>query len=207
MINKIPSTAEMKHYSAEEFCADMDAILETITKEDTAYIIDTEKGQYVICPAHWFDILNIKRESNYLATYTVQYALTQNRETAELVCADIRRRLYTFSYGTVEKMIADVTAFLKEHPDNEAAAAWSALVTDMQDEISRMETVTIEFTIDNQLLADVIAYTKARGITFQQLAETSIETLIRERPTLSDLQAIDPGSVPAASEPEKKEEP
>ncbi len=28
MINKIPSTAEMKHYSAEEFCADMDAILD-----------------------------------------------------------------------------------------------------------------------------------------------------------------------------------
>ncbi|MBR5619253.1 MAG: hypothetical protein IKW76_05920 [Clostridia bacterium] len=206
MINKIPSTAEMKHYTAEEFCADMDAILDTITKEDTAYIIDTDKGQYVICPAHWYDILNIKRESNYLATYTVQYALTQNRETAELVCADIRRRLYTFSYGTVEKMIEDVTAFLKEHPDNEAAAAWSALVTDLQDEMTRIDTVTVEVSLDEQLLADAMAYAQARGITFQQLAETSIETLIREKPTLSDLQAIDPGSAPAASEPEKKAE-
>ena len=120
MLKAHPSTSEMKHYTAEEFCADMDAILETITKEDTAFIIDSEKGQYVICPAHWFDMLNIKRESNYLATYTVQYALTQNRETAELVCADIRRRLYTFSYGTVEKMIADVTVFLKEHPENDS---------------------------------------------------------------------------------------
>lgn len=206
MLKQHPSTAEMKHYSAEEFCADMDAILETITKEDTAYIIDSEKGQYVICPAHWFDILNIKRESNYLATYTVQYALTQNRETAELVCADIRRRLYTFSYGTVEKMIADVTAFLKEHPDNEAAAAWSALVADMQDEMTRIDTVTVELTINNRMLQDTMQYVQKRGITFQQLAETSIETLIRERPTLSDLQAIDPGSAPAASEPEKKEE-
>ena len=129
MLKKIPSTSEMQHFTAEEFSARMDEILDTITKEDTAYIIDTDKGPYVICPAHWFDILQIRRESNYLATYTVQYALLQNRETAELVCADIRRRMYTFSYGTVEKMIADVTAFLKEHPDNEAAAAWNALVT------------------------------------------------------------------------------
>ena len=183
MFKEHPTTAEMKHYTAEEFCADMDAILDSITREDTAYIIDAEKGSYVICPAHWFDLL-IKRESNYLATYTVQYALTQNRETAELVCADIRRRLYTFSYGTVEKLIADVTAFLKDHPDNEAAAAWSALVTDMQDEILRMETVTIEFTIDNQLLADAMAYVQVRGITFQQFAETSIETLVLEHGAL-----------------------
>ena len=28
MLKQRPSTAEMKHYSAEEFCADMDAILD-----------------------------------------------------------------------------------------------------------------------------------------------------------------------------------
>ena len=44
MLKQHPSTAEMKHYSAEEFCADMDAILDSITKEDTAYIIDAEKA-------------------------------------------------------------------------------------------------------------------------------------------------------------------
>ena len=175
-----PTTAEMKHYTAEEFCADMDAILETITREDTAYIIDAEKSSYVICPAHWFDLLN-RRESNYLATYTVQYALLQNRETAELVCADIRRRMYTFSYGTVEKMIADVTAFLKEHPDNE-----------------------VEVSLDEQLLADVMAYVKARGLTFQQLAETSIETLIREHGSLLNYKPDAPAA--PTDEPEQKEE-
>ena len=199
MINKIPSTAEMKHYSAEEFCADMDAILETITKEDTAYIIDTEKGQYVICPAHWFDILNIKRESNYLATYTVQYALTQNRETAELVCADIRRRLYTFSYGTVEKMIADVTAFLKEHPDNEAAAAWSSLVLDLQTEMESIDTVPFELTLDEYILRDTMKYLRERGITMQQLVESLLETLI-------ETHADELTGKPNLGEPETKEE-
>ena len=202
MLKQHPSTAEMKHYSAEEFCADMDAILDSITKEDTAYIIDTEKGQYVICPAHWYNILNIKRESNYLATYTVQYALTQNRETAELVCADIRRRLYTFSYGTVEKMIEDVTAFLKEHPENEAAAAWSALVTDMRDEMTRIDTVTVELTINNRMLQDTMQYVQKRGITFQQLAETAFEALVRERPDLSQYAPV----TPQAEESDKKEE-
>lgn len=183
MLKERPSTKEMKHYSAEEFCKNIDCILETITREDTAFIIDTEKGQYVICPAHWFDMMRL-RESNFLATYSVQYALTQNRETAELVCADIRRRMYTFSYGTVEKMIADVTAFLKDHPDNDAAAAWNELVADLQDEMTRIDTVTVEVSLDEQLLADAMAYAKVRGITFQQLAETSIETLIRERGSL-----------------------
>lgn len=32
MLKAHPTTAEMKHYSAEEFCADMDAILETIIR-------------------------------------------------------------------------------------------------------------------------------------------------------------------------------
>lgn len=204
MLKKIPSTSEMQHFTAEEFSARMDEILDTITKEDTAYIIDTDKGPYVICPAHWFDILQIRRESNYLATYTVQYALLQNRETAELVCADIRRRMYTFSYGTVEKMIADVTAFLKEHPDNEAAAAWNALVTDLQDEMTRIDTVTVEVSLDEQLLADVMAYVKARGLTFQQLAETSIETLIREHGSLLNYKPDAPSS--PTDEPKKKEE-
>ena len=44
MLKAHPTTAEMKHSSAEEFCADMDAILDSITKEDTAYIIDAEKA-------------------------------------------------------------------------------------------------------------------------------------------------------------------
>ena len=200
MLKERPSTKEMKHYSAEEFCKNIDCILETITREDTAFIIDTEKGQYVICPAHWFDMMRL-RESNFLATYSVQYALTQNRETAELVCADIRRRMYTFSYGTVEKMIADVTAFLKEHPDNEAAAAWSALITDLQKEIERMDTVTIEITIDGQLLQETMDYIKARGLTFQQLAETSIEMLIREKSNLLNCKPNKEKDIPDAPTP------
>ena len=34
MLKAHPTTAEMKHYTVEEFCADMDAILDSITKED-----------------------------------------------------------------------------------------------------------------------------------------------------------------------------
>ncbi len=183
MFKDIPTTADMKHYSAEEFCQNMDSILESITREDTAYVIDTDEKQYVICPAYWFDIY-CRRESNFLATYTVKYALLQNKETAELVCADIRRRMYTFSYGTVEKMIEDVSAFLKEHPENEAAAAWSTLVTDLQEEMKRIDTVTVEITLDDQLLRDTMEYLNARGLTFQQFTESSLETLIRENGSL-----------------------
>ena len=193
-----PTTAEMKHYTAEEFCADMDAILETITREDTAYIIDAEKGSYVICPAHWFDLLN-RRESNYLATYTVQYALLQNRETAELVCADVRRRMYRFSYGTLEKMIDDVTAFLKENPDNEAAAAWSSLVLDLQTEMESIDTVPFELTIDEYMLRDTMKYLRARGITMQQLVESLLETLI-------ETHGDELTGKPDLGEPETKEE-
>ena len=201
MLNKHPLTTEMKHYSAEEFCADMDEILDSITRENTAYIIDTDKGSYVICPAEWFD-LERRRESNFLAAYTVKYALMQNRETAEMVCADIRRRLYTFSYGTVEKMIDDVTAFLRDNPENDAAAAWSALVADMQDEMTRIDTVTVELTIDNRMLQDTMQYVQKRGITFQQLAETAFEALVRERPDLSQYAPV----TPQAEESDKKEE-
>ena len=45
MFKEYPTTVEMKHYTAEEFGERMDEILDSITKEDTAYIIDTDKNK------------------------------------------------------------------------------------------------------------------------------------------------------------------
>ena len=55
-MRKIPAVSEMEHITSREFGANMDAILERVSKEDTALIIDHEDKSYVLCPARWFEV-------------------------------------------------------------------------------------------------------------------------------------------------------
>lgn len=183
MLNKRQSVSEMKHYTIEEFCADADAIMESVSRENTAYILETPQDQYVLCPASWvFPVF--EREANYLAPYTVRYALDQNPETAELVCADIRRRMSAFSYGTIEKMIDDITAYLIVNKRPETAPVWEQLCEDLKEELKRTDTEEVVLTFDEEFAAQIKEYTRLRGITFQQLAETMFERIVRDNPEL-----------------------
>lgn len=53
-MKKIPKPEDLEHISAEEFCSNMDAILDRVSKEDTAIAIDYKSTSYVICPVEWF---------------------------------------------------------------------------------------------------------------------------------------------------------
>lgn len=55
-MRKLPTVSEMEHITSKEFGANMDVILERVSKEDTALIIDHEDKSYVLCPAKWFEV-------------------------------------------------------------------------------------------------------------------------------------------------------
>ncbi|MFR8872547.1 MAG: hypothetical protein ACLVHV_03200 [Oscillospiraceae bacterium] len=55
-MKKLPSLTEMEHITSKEFGENMDAILDRITDEDIALIIDHNSKSYVLCPASWFDL-------------------------------------------------------------------------------------------------------------------------------------------------------
>lgn len=59
-MKKLPSLTEMEHITSKEFGENMDAILDRITDEDIALIIDHNSKCYVLCPASWFDLRELK---------------------------------------------------------------------------------------------------------------------------------------------------
>ena len=59
-MRKLPSLTEMAHITSKEFGENMDAILDRISNEDIALIIDHNSKSYVLCPASWFDLRELK---------------------------------------------------------------------------------------------------------------------------------------------------
>ena len=55
-MRKLPLLSEMEHITSKEFGENMDAILDRVTDEDIAFIIDHNSKSYVLCPANWFDL-------------------------------------------------------------------------------------------------------------------------------------------------------
>lgn len=58
-MRKLPSVSEMEHITSKEFGENMDTILDRVVAEDIALIIDHESKSYVLCPARWFDLLEL----------------------------------------------------------------------------------------------------------------------------------------------------
>lgn len=59
-MRKLPSVSEMERITSKEFGEHMNAILDRVTEEDIALIIDHESKSYVLCPASWFEIPELK---------------------------------------------------------------------------------------------------------------------------------------------------
>ena len=59
-MRKLPSLSEMEHITSKEFGEKMDAILDRVTDEDIAFIIDHNSKSYVLCPASWFEFPGLK---------------------------------------------------------------------------------------------------------------------------------------------------
>lgn len=53
-MRKLPQLSEMEHITSKAFCENMDTILDRVTDEDIAFIIDHKNKSYVLCPAKWF---------------------------------------------------------------------------------------------------------------------------------------------------------
>lgn len=60
----LPSLSGMEHITSNEFGERMDAVLDRIVAEDIAMIIDHKSSSYVICPASWFELPEIKHASS-----------------------------------------------------------------------------------------------------------------------------------------------
>lgn len=169
--------ADFPHLTVEEFCANTEKIFDAVTKEDKAFILDTDSGPYILCPSSWVQCPH-RRRLDLLANYTVKHAFSQNTETSALIRADIRNRMHTFSYGTIEKMIADISACLQNGADDSEKAEWLSFCSELREELTKTDTEEITLNLDVDLLVRIEDYARKRDITIQQMIEMEFEQIV-----------------------------
>ena len=83
-MKKLPSLTEMEHITSKEFGENMEAILDRITDEDIALIIDHNSKSYVLCPASWFDLRELKH-LELMVRNAVRFVVSDLTETVQMV--------------------------------------------------------------------------------------------------------------------------
>ena len=82
-MRKMPSVSEMEHITSKEFGEKMDAVLERVSKEDIALIIDHEGKSYVLCPARWFELPELKQMETMVKNAVRYVAEVDDSDLAE----------------------------------------------------------------------------------------------------------------------------
>ena len=84
-MKKLPSLTEMEHITSKEFGENMDAILDRITDEDIALIIDHNSKSYVLCPASWFELKHLELMVRNAVRFVVSVDNSDLTETVQMV--------------------------------------------------------------------------------------------------------------------------
>lgn len=112
-MRKLPSISEMEHITSKEFGEKMDAVLERVEKEDIAVIIDHEDKSYVLCPARWFELPELKRMEIMVKNamrYVTEVDDSDLSETVQMVkeiAPALSEKCITTLLGIIKSKVAD----------------------------------------------------------------------------------------------------
>ena len=105
-MKRLPNLSEMEHVTSAEFGEKMDAILDRIIADDIAMVIDHNDKSYVICPAHWFDLPDMKHIETLLKN-AVRYASNSEDSDREETVEMVREFLPVLSGEFIETLIQE----------------------------------------------------------------------------------------------------
>lgn len=76
MFKMIQTTDDMERISRKYFCDNMDEVLDTVEKENKAYVLTEEgKNDLVLCPAKW--MLPVDSQYGLMMICAIRYALSR----------------------------------------------------------------------------------------------------------------------------------
>ncbi len=108
-MRKIPPVSEMEHITSKEFGESMDTVLDRITKEDMAIIIDHEDKSYVLCPASWFGMPEMRHVETMLQN-AVRYVATVDDRDLEATVETVREFLPALSKDCIQGLLGTIEA-------------------------------------------------------------------------------------------------
>lgn len=130
-MKRLPNLSEMEHVTSAEFGEKMDAILDRIIADDIALVIDHNDKSYVICPAHWFDLPDMKHIETLLKN-AVRYASNSEDSDREETVEMVREFLPVLSREFIETLIQETIQITNKEP-------WAELKSALENELSTIK--------------------------------------------------------------------
>ena len=130
-MKRLPDLSDMEHVSSAEFGEKMDAILDRIIADDIAMVIDHNSKSYVICPAHWFDLPDMKHIETLLKN-AVRYAANSEDSDREETVEMVREFLPALSKEFIETLIQETIQITNREP-------WAELKSALENELSTIK--------------------------------------------------------------------
>ena len=130
-MKRLPNLSEMEHVTSAEFGEKMDAILDRIIADDIAMVIDHNDKSYVICPAHWFDLPDMKHIETLLKN-AVRYASNSEDSDREETVEMVREFLPVLSGEFIETLIQETIQITNKEP-------WTELKSALENELSTIK--------------------------------------------------------------------
>lgn len=134
-MRKLPSLSELEHITSEEFGANMDVILDRVTDEDTALIIDHKGKSYVLCPAEWVEFPDTEKLEPMLIN-AVRYAATVDATNLKETVNVVKELLPALSKGCITELL-EIIKDLDEPWDELSLMLEAALPTTEKEEDSK----------------------------------------------------------------------
>ena len=125
MRKDIQKAADMEHITAQEFCDNMDTVLDRVLSEDIGLVIDFKDKEYVICPYNWFSEPQ-KEHFETAMKGALRYALEHDDPSD--ICSIITGSNDFLSAETLSEMNAAINQHIKEYAGTPSTATWSDLL-------------------------------------------------------------------------------
>lgn len=106
-MKKTPKLSEMEHVTSIEFGMNMNNIMDRVLSEDTGIIIDTEDKSYVLCPANWFEILEMQ-DIETMIKVAVRYAAVMDDSDIEVIADMLMEVLPTLSDECIKSLLKTI---------------------------------------------------------------------------------------------------
>jgi len=128
---------ELPHITRQEFCDNMDEILERVDKEKIAFVITDEKhGDLALCPAEWYDI-RFSENFRHSVVFTLKYSFWHETEKAQKTADFILESIPFLDMETLQEIIQIIEVELSSTPKLgpiPQEPIWKALLKGIMDE-------------------------------------------------------------------------
>ena len=117
----------LEHISSKDFCDRMDEILDQISKDDIAMIIDHGEKSYLIMPFEWSGYPT-KAELNRLAIWALRYALASEDQETELLPEILENAERLLTTETLNLMLEDIDKHCGDNPPSKLMVAFREIM-------------------------------------------------------------------------------